>query len=100
MLGGPATALRQVKHEFVCVRSDGDVRIKRFIEKAFSWYLMKMESTEDQSRYLFNLQSPDERSAGVTLGGGTGDLFQDPMAAVMRGNKRNGHPVNRGRIHW
>lgn len=82
----------QVKHEFVCVKPDGDVRIKSFIDKAFAWYLALMESTEDQSRYLYNLQSPDsERSPVPTVPEmNFGGMFVEANVKKKKRISRNG----------
>lgn len=45
----------QVTFEFVSPKPDGDARIQAFMDNAFSWYCKAMESTEDNSRYLYML---------------------------------------------
>ena len=48
---------KQTSYLFKCAEQDGDVRIRMFIQKAFDWYCKAMESTEDNSRYLYTLIS-------------------------------------------
>lgn len=43
---------------------DGDLRIQAFLDKAFLWYLKAMESTEDNSRYLYNLLTEPKGTSG------------------------------------
>ncbi|CAN0564553.1 unnamed protein product, partial [Laminaria digitata] len=50
---------KQTSYWFSCDELDGDMRIEAFIKKAFAWYCKAMESTEDNSRYLYTLISDD-----------------------------------------
>lgn len=43
----------QVTFMFASDKSDGDVRIQTFLNKAFLWYCKAIESTEDHFRYYF-----------------------------------------------
>lgn len=49
---------------FACAKRDGDLHVQAFLDKAFLWYLKAMESTEDNSRYLYNLLTEPKGTSG------------------------------------
>lgn len=48
---------------FASSKSDGDLRIEAFLNKAFLWYCMAMESIEDHFRYYYTPLTEGDRGA-------------------------------------
>ena len=52
---------------FASHKSDGDLRIQAFLNKAFLWYCKAMESTEDHFRYYYTPLTEANGGAQVSL---------------------------------
>lgn len=66
----------------VCDKPDGDLRIQAFVNRAFEWYREAVKSTEDNSRYLYNLMSNPKKP--------TRDMATQPMPHMMMAPGGNG----------
>lgn len=72
-----------------CQKSDGDLRIQAFMNRAFQWYHEAMRSTEDNSRYLYNMLSETNAPPG-----GATDPNSNPELPFYMGNRKS-----RGKLH-
>lgn len=49
-----------IKYSFRCDGSDGNRKVKRFINRAYEWYYEQMKLTEDNSRYMYRMVTTPE----------------------------------------
>lgn len=78
----PPPQNKKMTFMLVCDKPDGDLRIQAFVNRAFQWYRDAVKSTEDNSRYLYNLMSNPKKAARA--------METPPMPHVMMAPGGNG----------
>ena len=88
----------QVTFMFASHKSDGDLRIQAFLNKAFLWYCKAMESTEDHFRYYYTPLTEANGGAQVSLMS-EGEMTRARALGMGRrggmGNASGSHAVQR-----
>ena len=88
----------QVTFIFASHKSDGDLRIQAFLNKAFLWYCKAMESTEDHFRYYYTPLTEANGGAQVSLMS-EGEMTRARALGMGRrggmGNASGSHAVQR-----